>query len=34
LGYHISLFKNRIFIEPQIRCQYWPIDIYTPQGFK
>jgi hypothetical protein len=34
LGYHISLFKNRIFIEPQIHCQYWPIDTNTPQGFK
>jgi hypothetical protein len=34
LGYHISLFKNRMFIEPQIHCQYWPIDTNTPQGFK
>lgn len=34
LGYHISLFKNRMYIEPQIHCQYWPIDTNTPQGFK
>ena len=34
LGYHIPMFKNRIFIEPQIHCQYWPIDTNTPQGFK
>lgn len=34
LGYHISLFKNRMFIEPQIHCQYWPIDTNIPQGFK
>lgn len=34
LGYHISLLKNRIFIEPQIHCQYWPIDTNIPQGFK
>ena len=34
LGYHISFFKNRMFIEPQIHCQYWPIDTNTPQGFK
>ena len=34
LGYHISLFKNRMFIEPQIHCQYWPIDTNTPQAFK
>jgi hypothetical protein len=34
LGYHISLFKDRAFIEPQIQCQYWPIDTNTPQVFK
>lgn len=34
LGYHIPLFKNRMFIEPQIQCQYWPIDTNIPEGFK
>jgi hypothetical protein len=34
IGYHIPLFKNRMFIEPQIHCQYWPIDTNTPEGFK
>ncbi len=34
LGYHIPLFKNRMYIEPQIHCQYWPIDANTPQSFK
>ncbi|MEI6090076.1 MAG: hypothetical protein WCR42_06470 [bacterium] len=34
LGYHIPLFKNRIFIEPQVHCNYWPIDTNIPQGFK
>jgi hypothetical protein len=34
IGYHIPMFKNRIFIEPQIHCQYWPIDTNTPKGFK
>jgi hypothetical protein len=34
LGYHIPLFKNRVFIEPQIHCQWWPIDTNTPQSFK
>ena len=34
LGYHISMFKNRIFIEPQVHCNYWPIDTNTPQNFK
>lgn len=33
LGYHISLFKNRMYIEPQIHCQYWPIDTNIPNGF-
>ena len=33
LGYHISLFKDRMFVEPQIQCQYWPIDTNIPQGF-
>ena len=34
LGYYISFFKNRMFIEPQIHCQWWPIDTNTPQSFK
>lgn len=34
LGYHISFFKDRVFLEPQIHCQYWPIDTNTPQAFK
>lgn len=34
LGYHIPLFKNRMFIEPQIHCNYWPIDTNAPQSFQ
>lgn len=34
LGYHVSLFKNRIYFEPQVHCQYWPIDTNVPQAFK
>lgn len=34
LGYQITLFKNRMFIEPQVHCNYWPIDPNTPQSFK
>jgi hypothetical protein len=34
LGYHISFFKDRVYLEPQIHCQYWPIDTNTPQAFK
>lgn len=33
LGYHIPLFKNRLYIEPQVHCNYWPIDTNMPQGF-
>jgi hypothetical protein len=34
LGYHISLFKERIYLEPQIHCQYWPTDTNVPAAFK
>lgn len=34
VGYHIPLFKNRMFIEPQIHGQYWPINTNIPEGFK
>lgn len=34
LGFQFSFFKDRFFIEPQIHCQYWPIDTNTPQAFK
>jgi hypothetical protein len=34
IGYHIPLFKNRMYIEPQIHCNYWPIDSKTPQSFQ
>jgi hypothetical protein len=34
IGYHISLFKNRFYIEPQVHCNYWPIDTKGPQGFE
>ena len=34
LGYHIAFFNDRMFVEPQIHCQYWPVDTNTPQSFK
>jgi hypothetical protein len=34
LGYHITFFNDRIFAEPQIHCQYWPVNTNTPQPFK
>jgi len=34
LGYHFSFFKDRVYLEPQIHCQYWPIDTNVPQSFE
>ncbi|HNQ82990.1 MAG TPA: hypothetical protein PKM34_05055 [Bacteroidales bacterium] len=34
LGYHIALFKNRFYLEPQVHCNYWPVDTKAPQGFE
>ena len=34
LGCHIPLFNNRMYIEPQIHCNYWPINTNTPQSFQ
>ena len=34
LGYHIPLFRNRLFIEPQVHCNHWPIDTEGPVGFE
>lgn len=34
LGYHFPLFNNRMYIEPQIHCNYWPIDTNTPPAFQ
>lgn len=34
LGYHLSIFGNRLFVEPQVHCNYWPINSKGPEGFK
>lgn len=34
VGYHISLFKNRAFIEPSIAITHWPINTNVPESFK
>jgi hypothetical protein len=34
IGYHLPLFKNRLYIEPQVHCNYWPIDTKAPQSFQ
>jgi len=33
IGYHLSFFKDRFYIEPQIHCNYWPIDTKGPKSF-
>jgi hypothetical protein len=34
LGYHFDFLDNRVFLEPQIHCNYWPIDTKAPAGFE
>ncbi|HEY0714542.1 MAG TPA: hypothetical protein VGF45_17790 [Polyangia bacterium] len=34
LGYYVSFFNDRLFIEPQIHCNYWPVDSEGPPAFK
>ncbi len=34
LGYQIRLLKNRMYLEPQVHCNYWPIDSQGPQDFE
>jgi len=33
LGYQIN-FRDRFYLEPQVHCQYWPVDTNTPQSFR
>jgi hypothetical protein len=34
IGYHIPLFKNRMFIEPSVCMTHWPINTNVPEPFK
>jgi len=35
IGYHIPIFKNkRIFLEPQLHVNHWPINTNVPDAFK
>jgi len=34
LGYYLPLFKNRLYFEPQVHCNYWPFDTNGPVGFE
>lgn len=33
VGYRLQFFDNHLFFEPQVHCNYWPIDSTAPQGF-
>lgn len=33
-GYHIKLFKNRLFLEPSIAATSWPINTNLPASFQ
>jgi hypothetical protein len=34
LGYRVSFLRDRLFIEPQLHVNYWPIDTRAPAGFR
>jgi len=34
VGYHIELFKNRVFIEPSICATWWPVNTNLPESFQ
>ncbi len=33
LGYHVELFQNRFFIEPNVAVTHWPINTNVPASF-
>lgn len=33
-GYHLKLFRGRVFLEPSIAATYWPIDTNMPAAFE
>jgi len=34
VGYHVKLFKNRVFIEPSVCATWWPINTNLPKSFQ
>lgn len=34
LGYQVSLFENRFFIEPSVGLTHWPVKTHTPRSFE
>lgn len=33
VGYHVQLFKNRVFLEPSLGMTSWPINTHLPDSF-
>jgi hypothetical protein len=33
-GYHLRLFRGRLFMEPSIAATYWPVDTNMPAAFE
>lgn len=33
LGYHISFFRKRLFLEPSVAMTHWPVKTNTPESF-
>lgn len=33
-GYHIKMFKNRLFIQPSVAFTHWPVNTNLPQSFQ
>lgn len=33
IGYHISFFKNRVFVEPSLAASHWPVRTDPPAAF-
>lgn len=34
VGYHLSFLRDRLFVEPQVHCNGWPVDSKGPEGFR
>lgn len=34
LGFHVPLFKNRLFIEPSVAVTNWPVNTNVPESFQ
>ena len=33
-GYHVQLFRNRLFIEPSVAFTHWPVNTNLPESFQ